>query len=166
MFAGILFPRGSWVSMISGGMLSADKLDFIMLSKQTEIGGIPAGKGTSVSFDGGRVISVKTGREWTYQGISVPAGSIVSLNARFNAQVPHATSGISQILIEQPRTAVTHVEDMLVYGNAVLRFDGDRFTALDGRYEWNGEYYKSYRVGGDNQIQRIRGDRQIEQKRR
>jgi hypothetical protein len=152
MFAGILFPKGSTVSTINGGMLSSDKLQYIMLSKETEIGRIPAGKGTSVQFGDGRVMSVKTGREWIYQGISVPAGSIVSLNAQFNAQVPHATSGISQILIEQPRTVVTHVEDMLVYGNAVLRFDGDKFMGLNGRYEWNGEYYRSYRVGGDDEV--------------
>jgi hypothetical protein len=167
-FAGILFPKGSTVSTINGGMLSAGKLQFIILSKETEIGRIPAGKGTSVQFslDDGRVVSVKTGREWIYQGISVPAGSTVSLNAQFSAQAPHATSGISQILIEQPRTVVTQVEDMLVYGNAVLRFDGDKFTALNGRYEWNGEYYKSYRVGGDDQIQRIREDGPIQRMRK
>jgi hypothetical protein len=155
-FAGILFPKGSTVSTINGGMLSRDTLQFIILSKETEIGGIPAGKGTYVwfSLDDGRVVSVTTGRAWTYQGIPVPAGSTVSLNAQFKEQVSHATSDISQILISQPPTVVTHVEDMLVHGNAVLRFDGDKLTALDGRYEWNGDYYKSYRVGVDGQIQR------------
>jgi hypothetical protein len=162
-FAGILFPKGSRVTTINGGMLSTDKPQFITLSKETEISGIPAGKNTFVEFslDDGRVISVKTGREWIYQGISIPAGSTVLLNgAQFKAQVPHNTSGISQILIEQPRTVVTHVEDMLVYGTTLLNFDGDKLTALDGRYEWNGEYYKSYRVGVDGQIQRIRDDNQ------
>jgi hypothetical protein len=150
-FYGILFPKGSTVSTLNG------KLQGIIPSKETEIGGIPAGQGTYVSFSlDGRVLSVTTGRAWIYQGISVPAGSTVYPNAQFKKQVPHATSGISEIRLSQPPNAVTHVEDMQVYGGAALRFDGDTLTNVYGDYEWNGEYFKSYRVGVDGQIQRVR----------
>jgi hypothetical protein len=150
-FYRILFPKGSTVSTLNG------KLQGIILSKETEIGGIPAGQGTYVSFSlDGRVLSVTTGRAWIYQGISVPAGSTVYPNAQFKKQVPHATSGISDIRLSEPPNAVTHVEDMLVYGTAALRFDVDKLTSVYGDYEWNGEYFKFYRVGVDGQIERVR----------
>jgi hypothetical protein len=150
-FYGITFPKGSTVSTMNG------KLQGIILSKEIEIGGIPAGQGTYVSFSlDGRVLSVTTGRAWIYQGISVPAGSTVYPNAQFKKQVPHTTRGISEIRLSQPPNAATHVEDMLVYGGAALRFDGDKLTNVYGDYEWNGEYFKSYRVGVDGQIQRVR----------
>ena len=159
MFAGITFPKGSKVSTT----ISDGKLSTIVLSKDTDIDGIPAGKGTTVGFGpNGKVGYLTTGRAWIYRGILIPAGSTAFLNApqpkhTGNPTIPeHQFSGIYQIVVAQPSTDVIHVEDMTVRGVATLRFDGDQLTAVLGHYEWNGEHYKSYRVGVDGEIQRIR----------
>lgn len=151
-FAGIRFPKGSRVSTITGGRIST-----IVLSDEIDINGIPAGRGTSVGFGpDDKVGYVTTGRTWIYRGIPVPAGSTIFLNEPTRRAETSPSGGIYEIVLAQRSTDVTHVEDMLVQGTAVLKFDRAKLTALDGHYEWSGERYKSYRAGMNGQIQRTR----------
>jgi hypothetical protein len=136
--AGIRFPKGSKLSI----RWADGKPSSLQLSKDTEINGIPAGKGTDVLFGAGdKVGVVTTGRAWTYRGIAVPAGSSIILG----------TNGIQSI--DLPGAVVLQVEDMLIQGPSVLDFDGDQLRSVVGHYVWHGERYKSYRVGRDGQIQ-------------
>ncbi len=161
MFAGIRFPDGSTVTRgrFSGAITN------VLLSKDLEINGIPAGKGTTVNFnDDGTVGYVTTGRVWTYRGILIPPGSTVFIKTRgcTPAASPLATSrvtkgwtcGIYSIDISQPSATTFDVEGMLVHGAAVLEFRGDTLTSLYGHYVWSGDRYKSYRVDAHGQITR------------
>ena len=82
--AGVRFPKGSKLT----AWKSDGKPTSIVLSKDTDINGIPAGKGTTVLFPPSSW-AITTGRAWTYRGISVPAGSTIYLG----------TSGIWQIML-------------------------------------------------------------------
>jgi hypothetical protein len=138
--AGIRFPKGSKLSVrwADGGPSS------LVLSKDTEINGIPAGKGTDVLFGAGDKVGViTTGRAWIYRGISVPAGSSIILG----------TNGVR--MIDLPSAVVLNVEDMVIEGPSVLEFDGDKLRSVVGHYVWRGDHYKSYRIGVDGQIQRV-----------
>lgn len=138
--AGIRFPKGSKLSVrwADGGPSS------LVLSKDTEINGIPAGKGTDVLFGAGdKVGVVTTGRAWIYRGISVPAGSSIILG----------TNGVR--MIDLPSAVVLNVEDMVIEGPSVLEFDGDKLRSVVGHYVWRGDHYRSYRIGVDGQIQRV-----------
>ena len=85
--AGIRFPKGSTLSTYPGVWPWDGDPHSLVLSTDIEINGIPAGKGTTVEFGwedslhAYRVGQLTTGRGWTYRGISVPAGSRISLRA-------------------------------------------------------------------------------------
>jgi hypothetical protein len=86
--AGIRFPTGSNLWGYSDGAPSS-----LVLSKDIEINGIPAGKGTTVGFswdDSKRAYQVgeiTTGRGWTYRGVSVPPGSKIYLRKENIGQI-------------------------------------------------------------------------------
>jgi hypothetical protein len=79
--AGIRFPKGSEVVMQQWPTDWNPRT--VVLSEDTEINGIPAGKGTTVWFgwDDTKhaygVGQITTGRAWTYRGVFVPAGSTI-----------------------------------------------------------------------------------------
>lgn len=159
MFGRIRFPEGSTVTRLYG------KITSILLSKDLEIEGIPARKGTTVDFDDdGTVGSLTTGRAWTYRGILIPPGSTVFMKTR--SCIPATPSqgtarvikgwacGIYSIDISQRPDATLDIEGMLVYGAAVLNFRGDTLTSLAGYYSWNGGIYKSYSVDAHGQVTR------------
>jgi hypothetical protein len=92
--AGIRFPKSSKLSVL----WSDGKPSSLVLSKDIEINGIPAGKGTTVLFGpGDKVGVITTGRAWTYRGISVPAGSTIYLGRSERSE----TSDIWQIDLSQ-----------------------------------------------------------------
>ena len=110
------------------------------------------------------LVFLTTGREWNYRGIPVPAGSTVFLiTHNCSPAIPSTgtfratkgwTCGICSIDIVQPSGATLNVDGMLVHGAAVLDFNGDTLRSLYGHHVWNGDRYKSYRVGVDSQITR------------
>jgi hypothetical protein len=74
MLAGIRAPKGSELTTLR----TDGKPVALLLSKDVDIDGIPAGKGTSVIFGlDDKVGVITTGRAWTYRGIHVPAASTV-----------------------------------------------------------------------------------------
>jgi hypothetical protein len=79
--AGIRFPKGSRLWGYPDGEPTS-----LVLSKDIEINGIPAGKGTTVGFSWDdakkayQVGEITTGCSWTYRGVFVPAGSKIYLS--------------------------------------------------------------------------------------
>jgi hypothetical protein len=120
MLAGIRFPKGSKITNDFAGNPAS-----VVLSEDIEINGLPAGKGTTIALHEGKTLtSITTGRTWIYRGISVPAGSTISLQG---------TSGISEISLSQG----TEIQGTLFPSSSKvspqLRLtDGSPFPMADG----------------------------------